>query len=101
MGATKKKSGGGDHLESSPQISVQAAQRKKILSPKRQKFENNFEKHMHTRYVEKPVAKLPEDLEKLEERPPFDTVIRAEGTLNCKIQQQVVTDTFLEGRKRV
>jgi hypothetical protein len=55
-----------DHLELSPQVSVQAAQRKKILSPKRQKFENNFEKHMHTRYVEKPVEELPVELKKLE-----------------------------------
>ena len=47
MCAVQKKRSGGEHLELSPQISVQAAQRKKILSPKRQKFENNFEKHMH------------------------------------------------------
>ena len=31
----KKMSGGGEALELSPQVSVQAAQRKKILSPKR------------------------------------------------------------------
>jgi len=45
---------------------VQAAQRKKILSPKRQKFENNFEKHMHERYVEKPIQEIPEQMAKIE-----------------------------------
>lgn len=62
-GQVKKKT---DRLELSPQVSVQAAQRKKILSPKRQKFENAFEKHMHTRYVEKPVENIPKDFKKLE-----------------------------------
>ena len=47
-------------------MSVQAAQRKKILSPKRQKFENNFEKHMHERYVEKPIESIPEQLKEME-----------------------------------
>lgn len=37
----------------------------------------------------------------MEERPPFDTVVRAEGTLNTKIEVRKVTDTFLEGRKKV
>jgi len=78
----------GDSLELSPQISVQALQRKKILSPKRQKFENNFEKHMHERYVEKPVEQLPEDLKKLEERPDFDTVTRYEGSLNRNVENR-------------
>lgn len=78
----KKMSGGGEALELSPQVSVQAAQRKKILSPKRQKFENNFEKHMHTRYVEKPIAEVPEQLKNLEKPPPFDTTTRYEGSLN-------------------
>ena len=75
-GNTKKKmSQAGEHLEMSPQVSVQAAQRKKILSPKRQKFENNFEKHMHERYVEKPVTQIPEQMKKLEQPPPFDTAL--------------------------
>ena len=66
-GVSKKKmTGMGDHLELSPQVSVAAAQRKKILSPKRQKFENNFEKHMHTRYVEKPVTQIPKQLSEME-----------------------------------
>ena len=56
----RKMTGNGEHLEHSPQVSVQAAQRKKILSPKRQKFENNFEKHMLERYVEKPIEEIPE-----------------------------------------
>lgn len=62
----RKMTGNGEHLEHSPQVSVQAAQRKKILSPKRQKFENNFEKHMHERYVEKPVEEVPAQIEAME-----------------------------------
>ena len=56
----------GENLELSPQVSVQAAQRKKILSPKRQKFENNFEKHMLIRYVEKPIDEIPEQMKQIE-----------------------------------
>ena len=62
----RKMTGNGEHLELSPQVSVQAMQRKKILSPKRQKFENNFEKHMHERYVEKPVDEVPAQIEAME-----------------------------------
>ena len=62
----RKMTGNGEHLELSPQVSVQAMQRKKILSPKRQKFENNFEKHMHERYVEVPVEEVPKQLEAME-----------------------------------
>ena len=62
----RKMTGNGEHLEHSPQVSVQAQQRKKILSPKRQKFENNYEKHMHDRYVEKPVTEMPEQLKQME-----------------------------------
>ena len=40
-----------DPLQLSPQASVAARQRRKILSPKRQKFENNFEKFMTKKYV--------------------------------------------------
>ena len=64
--AKRKMTNPGEAMELSPQVSVQAAQRKKILSPKRQKFENNFEKHMHTRYVEKPINEIPAQLEILE-----------------------------------
>ena len=66
MCGQQKKKTNLDNLEGSPQVSVQAAQRKKILSPKRQKFENNFEKHMHERYVEKPIKSIPEKLKEME-----------------------------------
>lgn len=101
-GNTKKKmSQAGEHLEMSPQVSVQAAQRKKILSPKRQKFENNFEKHMHERYVEKPVTQIPEQMKKLEQPPPFDTTTRYEGSLNKTVEAKKTTKEFLEGRKKL
>jgi len=37
---------------------------------------------MHTRYVEKPIAEVPEQLKNLEKPPPFDTTTRYEGSLN-------------------
>ena len=80
---------------------MQAAQRKKILSPKRQKFENNFEKHMHERYVEKPTNAVPEQLKELEQPPPFDTTTRYSGSLNTNVQKRIDRDEFLEGRKKV
>lgn len=40
-------------------------------------------------------------MKKLEERPPFDTVIRAEGTLNVKVAEREVTEKYLDERKKV
>jgi len=65
MAGVQKKKMDGD-CGFSPEVSVQAMQRKKILSPKRQKFENNFESHMHTRYVEKPINSIPEQFKEME-----------------------------------
>ena len=86
MCSVSKKKTAGEVFDNSPQVSVQAAQRKKILSPKRQKFENNFEKHMHERYVEKPVNQIPEQMKELENPPPFDTTTRYEGSLNKTVE---------------
>ena len=44
-----------DTGEMSPQASVQARQRRKIISPKRLRYENDFEKFMTTKFIEKPV----------------------------------------------
>lgn len=76
----------GANLEHSPQASTQARQRKRILSPKRQRFENHFEKYMTDKYVLNPIAELPEKQREIEEvRPPFDTVTRYDGSLNAKV----------------
>ena len=56
---------------------------------------------MHERYVEKPVEKMPEDMKRLEERPPFDTVTRYAGSLNRNVENRKITEEFLEGRKKV
>ena len=67
----------------SPKAGVAAQQRKRILSPKRQKFESLFE-----RYITK---KLVDD--KLVDAPPpqmdFDTTTKPEGTLNAKVNQKL------------
>ena len=40
---------------------------------------------MQGKYVEKPIADIPEKLKEMEAPPPFDTLIRAEGTMNVKV----------------
>jgi len=77
-----KKSTGGEH---SPQASVQAKTRRKILSPKRQRFENYFERYMQGKYIEQPLKEIPEKEKELEAPPPFDTVTKAEETHNAKV----------------
>lgn len=100
-GQVKKKSVPGESLELSPQVSVQALQRKKILSPKRQKFENQFESHMNERYVEKPTREVPDALKQMEHPPPFETVTRYEGSKNATVQQRTEVKQFMEQRKKV
>lgn len=84
----------------SPQASVAARQRRKILSPKRQRFENNFEKFMTDKYVNHPIEELPGQQRKLEEeRPPFDTTTRFEGSMNATIAARDRVKEFIEGKK--
>lgn len=63
----------------SPKADVQAQQRKRILSPKRQRYESEFEK-----YVEKKLV-----TSKLEDQPPpdmnFDTTTKPTGSINQKV----------------
>ena len=94
-GQQKKRTGDGP---SSPQASVQAKQRRKILSPKRQRFENYFERYMNQRYVEKPIADIPEKLKEMEAPPPFDTITRAEGTMNAKVAERKATIEFVKAK---
>ena len=58
---------------------MQALQRKRILSPKRQRYESEFEKF----YGKKLVS------DKLEDQPPptmdFDTTTKPTGTINQKV----------------
>lgn len=44
----------------SPQASCQAKQRRRILSPRRQKFETLFERFMSEKYVATPIDSIPE-----------------------------------------
>ena len=53
-GAAKKKlaeENGNAGGPGSPQASCQAKQRRRILSPRRQKFETQFERYMNDKYV--------------------------------------------------
>jgi hypothetical protein len=43
----------------SPQASCQAKQRRRILSPRRQKFETQFERFMADKYVAAPIENIP------------------------------------------
>jgi len=96
-GIQKKKMGDGP---SSPQASVQAAQRRKILSPKRQRFENYFEKYMQEKYVKNPIEEIPEKLKEMEAPPPFDTLTAVE-TKNVKVQERKETLEFVKCKKEI
>ena len=62
--------------ELSPQPSMQAKQRRKIISPARQNFERVFEAYMKRKYVEQPVKDIDKREAELEILPPFDTVTK-------------------------
>lgn len=68
---------------SSPrEANVQAQQRKRILSPRRQRYESQFEKFLSNKFVD----------EKLQDKEPpsmdFDTTTKPEGTLNAKVNEK-------------
>ena len=54
---------------------------------------------MITRYVEKPIAAVPEQIAELEKPPPFDCTTKAEGSLNTTVAQKKITEEFLAKRK--
>jgi hypothetical protein len=72
-------------IDLSPQASVQAKQRRKILSPKRQRFENNFERFMNTKYVENPIKEIPEKEAEAEMPPPMDFYSKPTGSKNTQV----------------
>ena len=43
---------------------------------------------MNGKYVEQPIAEIPEKLKEMEAPPPFDTLTRAEGSLNAKVGER-------------
>ena len=53
---------------------------------------------MNDKYVEKPIAEIPEMMKEMEAPPPFDTVTRAEGTLNTKVAERQATIDFLKAK---
>ena len=76
----------------SPKPGVQAMQRKRILSPRRQKFETQFEEFLTRKRVEDKLADAP---------PPeldFDTTTKPEGTVNTKVNKK--TQWLEEDKKR-
>jgi len=67
-------------------------QRKRILSPRRQKFETQFEEFLTRKRVEDKLADAP---------PPeldFDTTTKPEGTVNTKVNKK--TQWLEEDKKR-
>ena len=77
--AAKQRQGG----SGSPQANVQAQQRKRILSPKRQRYETQFEQYVYKKDVE----------ERMEDEPipvlDFDTTTKPDGTMNAKVQNKI------------
>jgi hypothetical protein len=47
-------------IDRSPQPSITAQRRRKILSPKRKKFETKFESYMYQNQVKAPVDNIPQ-----------------------------------------
>lgn len=78
----------------SPKADVQAQQRKRILSPKRQRYESEFEK-----YVEKKLVHS-----KLEEQPPpdmnFDTTTKPTGSINQKVVKRMKYEKELKKKQK-
>ena len=78
--AQKKRQSSGS---GSPKAGVAAQQRKRILSPRRQKFESHFERYIKRKLVD----------DKLVDAPPlemdFDTTTKPEGTLNTKVNKKL------------
>ena len=60
-GQQKKKLAEDSGIAGSPQASCQAKQRRRILSPRRQKFETQFERFMNEKYVAAPIESIPEE----------------------------------------
>jgi len=62
---------------------VQAQQRKRILSPRRQRFETHFETYVSKKLVD----------DKLVDKPApsmdFDTTTKPEGTMNVKVNDKL------------
>lgn len=77
---SKKRSTSGS---GSPKPDVQAQQRKRILSPRRQRYETKFENYVTKKFVD----------DKLEETAPpmldFDTTTKPEGTVNAKVNAKI------------
>jgi hypothetical protein len=78
--AKKKRSASGS---GSPQPDIAAQQRKKILSPRRQRFETKFEGYVAKKFVD----------DRLLEAPPpnmdFDTTTKPAGTQNVKVNEKL------------
>lgn len=77
--AFRKKASGGSN---SPQANVQAQQRKRILSPKRQRYETKFEQYFTKKNVDEVL--YDESVPVLN----FDTTTKPEGTKNAKVNQK-------------
>lgn len=71
----------------SPQANIQARQRRKIRSPKRLRFENDFEMFMDEKYVKKPVSTIPADEAEMMERPPMDVVTKFKDSMNTIVSK--------------
>lgn len=74
----------------SPKVDVQAQQRKRILSPRRQKFEKEFERYITKKNVEDKIEEV------IDPEIDFDVTTKPEGTFNARVQQK---QKFLEAEK--
>ena len=75
----------------SPKVDIQAQQRKRILSPRRQKYEKEFEKYITRKNVEEKLEEV------FEPSIDFDVTTKPEGTYNARVNQKL---KFLEEEKK-
>jgi hypothetical protein len=76
-----------DEVASSPTRN----KRTMVISPKRQLFENKFEDHMRSKYIEQPLVHIPP-----QKRDKFDTITKVEGSQNTIVQKRKEEDEELK-----
>lgn len=69
---------------------VQRNKRTKVISPKRQLFENKFEEHMRKKMVEEPLVEVPPS-----KRDKFDTITKVHGSQNTIVAKRAKEDEML------
>jgi hypothetical protein len=74
-----------DGTPGSPKLTTQTQQRCKIISPRRQKFEKQFEKYLDGKYIVEPIQSIPDKRQQLLVPPEFDIRTKAGNSQNVRV----------------